>query len=131
MDQQEAGLTRRVVARVRRRLGGTAPGPEEVTRRLNRQHERIAELERELARVSPQLAALEERVADLQSPPVASPSAGSPQARPTGEADPAEVAQVLADIRAEHARVRARISAAARYEERLRRLEEQVAGLDD
>lgn len=123
MEQREASTARRAVARVRRRLDRASRGPDRVTQRLNRQHERIGELERELARVSPQLAALEERVADLQTQPPAGPL--------TGEAEPAEVTQVLADIRAEHARVRARISAAARYEERLRVLEEQVARLGD
>jgi hypothetical protein len=40
-------------------------------------------------------------------------------------ADP-DAGELLEAIRAEHARVRARISAAARYEERLRQLEETV-----
>lgn len=117
--------------------GGT---PDEVTVRLNRQHERIAELERELARVSPQLAALEERVAALQVPARVDPdgvladaAADSPDAgagSPDATASSPDVAELLEAIRAEHARVRARISAAAKYEERLRQLEEKVARLD-
>jgi uncharacterized protein involved in exopolysaccharide biosynthesis len=110
----------------RRILPGRTPRPasDEVTVRLNRQHERIAELERELARVSPQVAALEERLAGLTAPP-ASPDLGTVLA---GD-DPA-AADLLDAIRAEHARVRARISAAAKYEERLRQLEEKVERLD-
>jgi uncharacterized protein involved in exopolysaccharide biosynthesis len=111
---------------IKRRLLGARsgePGPGEVTVRLNRQHERIAELERELARVSPQVAALEERLAAL--------SAGSaiPDLGTVLESDDPAAADLLEAIRAEHARVRARISAAAKYEERLRQLEEKVEAL--
>jgi uncharacterized protein involved in exopolysaccharide biosynthesis len=111
---------------IRRRLfsarSGEA-GADEVTVRLNRQHERIAELERELARVSPQVAALEERLAALSAPPT------PPELGTVLESDDPAAAELLEAIRAEHARVRARISAAARYEERLRQLEEQVEAL--
>lgn len=100
--------------------------PDEVTVRLNRQHERIAELERELARVSPQVAALEERLAALTGP--SGTAAPADLAVVLDSATP-DAAELLAAIRAEHARVRARISAAAKYEERLRALEEKVAGL--
>jgi uncharacterized protein involved in exopolysaccharide biosynthesis len=102
---------------------GRTSNDDEVTVRLNRQHERIAELERELARVSPQLAGLEERVAALATPPPA-PDLGT-----VLSSDDPGAAELLAAIRAEHARVRARISAAAKYEERLRQLEETVARL--
>jgi hypothetical protein len=96
-----------------------ADEPDETTRRLNRQHERIAELEREQARLSPQVAALEERLAAPAGAPDSVPS-------PDGVDDAGDL---LAQIRAEHARVRARITAAARYEERLRQLEDTVAAL--
>lgn len=112
------------------------PGPRDVVRALRRAHrlpddtgERVADLERrlgdavrEIARIGPQLAALEERVEDLrarlQDPP--------PSAEP-GEVEAAR--SVLDEVRAEHARVRARISAATVFEERLRVLEER-AGVD-
>jgi uncharacterized protein involved in exopolysaccharide biosynthesis len=100
--------------------------PDEVTVRLNRQHERIAELERELARVSPQVAALEERLAAFTSTSAPEPA---DLAVVLDSAAP-DAAELLAAIRAEHARVRARISAAAKYEERLRQLEEKVDRLD-
>ena len=93
--------------------------PDEITRRLNRQHERIAELERELARLTPQVAALEERLESPVTEPGPMPRAGVVQ----------DIGDLLAQIRAEHARVRARISAAARYEERLRQLEDTVETL--
>lgn len=98
------------------------PGPDDVTVRLDRQHERIAELERELARVSPQVAALEERLAALSA------SAPADQGTVLRSDDPG-AADLLEAIRAEHSRVRARISAAAKYEERLRQLEEKVEAL--
>lgn len=112
------------------------PGPRDVVRALRRAHrlpddmgDRVADLERrlgdavrEIARIGPQLAALEERVEDLrarlQDPP------------PTADAAEVEAARsVLDEVRAEHARVRARISAATVFEERLRVLEER-AGVD-
>ena len=97
--------------------------PDWVQQRFDRQHERIAELERELARVSPQVAALEERLAVLEvGAPAADDGSGV-----LASGDPS-AAELLAAVRAEHARVRARISAAARYEERLRALEERIAG---
>lgn len=98
--------------------------PDEVTVRLNRQHERIAELEREVARLSPQVAALEERLAAAAAPSAA-PDLGA-----VLSSDAPDAVELLEAIRAEHARVRARISAAAKYEERLRQLEEKVARLD-
>ncbi|MEV5003327.1 hypothetical protein [Nocardioides sp. LML1-1-1.1] len=112
------------------------PGPRDVVRALRRAHrlpddvgDRVADLERrlgdavrEIARIGPQLAALEERVEDLrarlQDPP------------PTADAAEVEAARsVLDEVRAEHARVRARISAATVFEERLRVLEDR-AGVD-
>lgn len=112
------------------------PGPKDVVRALRRAHrlpddagERIADLERrlgdavrEIGRIGPQLAALEERVeelrARLQDPPLTADAAEVEAAR-----------SVLDEVRAEHARVRARISAATVFEERLRVLEDR-AGVD-
>jgi hypothetical protein len=90
-----------------------------IKERLQRQHERIAELERELIRVSPQLAALEERVEILRQR----------VDRPDYDASPEDQAQAVSlveEIKREHAQVRARISAATVFEERLRVVEEQL-----
>lgn len=64
------------------------------------------------------VAALEERVGGLERP-----AAGTGQG---GEPLPAEARDLLEEVRAEHARVRARITAAALYEERIGRLESSV-----
>ena len=80
---------------------------------------RVDDLERELIRISPQLAAVEQRLETLR-------------ARiddPTFIADDAERAEarsLVDEVRAEHARVRARISAAVVFEERLRVVEERL-----
>ena len=90
--------------------------------RAERQHERIAELERELKRVSPQLAALEERLEDLRQRLDVPDLAAS-------DGDRAEARSLVEEVRREHAQVRARISAATVFEERLRVLEDR-AGID-
>ena len=90
--------------------------------RAERQHERIAELERELKRVSPQLAALEEHVEDLRQRldvPDLDASDAEPRRGPLAGGGGTPRARS----------VRARISAATVFEERLRVLEEQ-AGID-
>jgi uncharacterized protein involved in exopolysaccharide biosynthesis len=94
----------------------------EALREVRAQRERIADLERELVRVSPQLAALEQRVEGLRArldDPV----------HPADEGETAEARSLVEEVRAEHARVRARISAATVFEERLRVLEERL-GID-
>lgn len=77
---------------------------------------RVDGLERELIRLSPQVAALEERFSQLSRP----------QAGESTPEDRAEAQALLDAVRAEHARVRARISAATVFEERLRVLEERL-----
>ncbi|HEX2317262.1 MAG TPA: hypothetical protein VHJ17_26175 [Thermomonospora sp.] len=67
-------------------------------------------------RMSRQLAAVEERLAGLERPPVTLDGAEAP----------AEARELLEDVRAEHARIRARLTAAALYEERLGRIERAV-----
>ena len=97
----------------------------DVRERLDRQHARLAGIERELARVLPQVAALEERMEDLRqrlengTPPV------------DGAAVPEEPATraLWEEIQRQHEQVRIRISGAARFEERLRQVEEQVGQL--
>lgn len=91
-------------------------------REVQAQRERIADLERELMRISPQLAALEQRVEDLRA-------RLEDPAYVADEADTAEARSLVEEVRAEHARVRARISAATVFEERLRVLETHL-GID-
>lgn len=95
--------------------------PDDVQERLDRQHGRISDMERELSRIGPQVAALEQRLEDLaeQLSPV----------DPGSTDDRADARSLLEEVRREHAQVRARITAATVFEERLRVLEER-AGLD-
>ena len=112
------------------------PSPRDVVRALRRAHrlpddvgaqladlnQRLGDAVREIGRIGPQLAALEERV-ELLRQRIEEPS-------PEGTPEQVEAARtVLDEVRAEHARVRARISAATVFEERLRVLEDR-AGVD-
>lgn len=86
--------------------------------RLARQHERLMELEREVGRLSPQVAALEVRLAEV---------AARDERWAAADGDElVEARSLVQEIRAEHARIRARISAAARFEERLRVVEDAL-----
>jgi len=109
-------LLGRLARLIRRMLGaGDAPDLEE---RFERQHQRIAALERDLARIGPQVAALEARIEDVR------------HRLTTPSATPDEVDQAVGlveEIRREHERMRARVTAAARFEERLEQLEDQMA----
>lgn len=96
-----------------RRLLGIA----EIHERLDRQRSQLQEQQRELLRLGPQVAALEERMEDLRQLVERS-------ALPSG--DQVQVADALARIEREHEQVRARISAAARFEERLRVVEDRL-----
>ncbi|MGZ4427890.1 MAG: hypothetical protein ACXVEV_07925 [Nocardioidaceae bacterium] len=101
-----------------------AAQPPEVVERLDRQHGRIAAVERDLARIGPQVAALEARLESLRDLVETTRAAGgSPQ---DGTAQDAAGLDVLDEVRREHERMRARVSAAARFEERLRQLEERL-----
>jgi septal ring factor EnvC (AmiA/AmiB activator) len=83
--------------------------------------DRVGKLEHELSRVAAQLSALDTRVARDERPPVAVP--GGKQA--AGEL--ATATKLVDEIRAEHQRVRARLTAVASYEERIGRLEEHLS----
>ncbi|WP_051218265.1 hypothetical protein [Nocardioides insulae] len=117
---------------------------EEARVRLNRQLQRLDEHTRELNRLGPQVAALEARLEHLRkrvdtaaypsSDPVLprqSPDPTEPT-RPDRAPAPAstETAVLLAEVQRQHQQVRARLSAATRYEERLRRVEDQLAQAD-
>lgn len=88
-----------------------------IIERLDRQHGRIAELEREIARLSPQVAAIEVRLEDLRQ-------TVERGALPAG--DQATAAEALERIERVHEQVRLRITAATRFEERLRVVEERL-----
>jgi chromosome segregation ATPase len=122
-DGPRARLLRRIARVVRRLLGtGQRPAevPAEVTERFDRQHGRIADLERDLARIGPQVAALEARFEDLRQQLTV----------PRPRAEELDEAGVLVEqVRREHERMRARVSAAARFEERLGQLEDQMTAL--
>lgn len=68
-------------------------------------------------RMGPQMAALEARLESLRERLV------RPEAGP-GDYD--EALSLVEEVRREHERIRARISAASRFEERLRQLEEEM-----
>jgi len=91
-------------------------------REVRVQAARIDELERELIRIAPQVAALEQRVEDLRT------RLDDP-AYVADQAEQEEARRLVDEVRAEHARVRARISGAVVFEERLRVLESR-AGID-
>jgi ABC-type transporter Mla subunit MlaD len=92
---------------------------EELRAITDRQRVRIADLERELARVSPQVAALEARLESLRETVERGNTATGVVAG--GNVD---TASIWAEIQRQQEQVRARITAAMRFEERLRRLED-------
>lgn len=118
-----------------RRLTGRAAQEELRTafERLDRQRGRIEKVEqrsqgtakeaefhvREVNRISPQLAALETKVEELRQALGSTPAVSSPSDLDTARS-------LVEEIRAEHARIRVRLSAVTSYEERLRRIEEKL-----
>ena len=92
--------------------------PDDLVQRLDRLSVRVGDVERELGRVSPQLAALESRLEDLRER-LASPTYAA------SSDEQAEARSLVEEIRREHAQVRARISAASVFEERLRVVEQR------
>lgn len=111
-----AGDVRRVRDDLDRRIG-------DVDARVGALEARLGAVERqadwsanELARMAPQVAALETRVEQKARPTVL-----------TGGLEDLPEARSLVDVvREEHARVRARLALVSAYEERLRRLEERL-----
>lgn len=88
---------------------------------------RLADFDHQFSRLLPQIAAIEERLVALE----VSPRAADEQTREgVLESGDPTAAELLEAVRAEHARVRERISLAIHYEERLRALEEKLAQLD-
>ena len=130
LDPLKAELEQRV-RRLRndvdRRLGDLDRRVCDLDRRMGDLDRRLGAVERqadwsanELARVAPQVAALETRVEQKARPTVL-----------TGELQDLPEARSLVEVvREEHARVRARLSLGSAYEERLRRLEERLLQRD-
>ena len=94
---------------------------EELRAITDRQRVRIGDLERELARVSPQVAALEARLETLRD---AVERGNIATVAPSD--DQVDAASIWAEIQRQQEQVRARITAATRFEERLRRLEDRA-----
>jgi chromosome segregation ATPase len=116
-----AWLRRLLAAALRLLHGGAGTAPDlEITVRLDRQSGRLAAVERDLARIGPQVAALEARTETLRR---------RLKNRAPGSADVEAALGLVEEIRAEHERMRARVSAAVRFEERLEQLEDQLAAL--
>lgn len=74
---------------------------------------------RELNRIAPQLAALETKVEDLRQVLEATPRVDGPD-------DLVQARSLVETIQREHQQIRLRLSAVTTYEERLRRIEEQL-----
>lgn len=99
---------------VRADLGNLRRDVEQVTKDLDGHVKWLYDEQRRLA---PHLAALEARVAAFERPG----SVARLEDRLEYSADEAD------EVRAEHARIRARLAAVSKYEERLARLEETIA----
>ena len=98
-----------------------------VNARLDRQHGRILRTENDLMRIGTQVAALEARMEDLWEDLDLADLADLAADGQPGE----DVPSIVEEVRREHERIRVRISAAARFEERLRQLEERLSRFED
>jgi chromosome segregation ATPase len=107
---------RRLRGDLDRRLGELDGRVGSLERRLDAVERQADWSANELARLAPQVAALETRVEQKARPTVL---AGELQDLP-------EARSLVEVVREEHARVRARLSLVSAYEERLRRLEERL-----
>jgi chromosome segregation ATPase len=74
----------------------------------------------ETRRLEPHIASLEERVTTLDE-------RATEQLAPPADGELEQARSILDEMRTEHARIRARLTAVARYEERLGRVEEALA----
>ncbi|MEU6641310.1 hypothetical protein ABZ863_02055 [Saccharomonospora sp. NPDC046836] len=72
----------------------------------------------EVERLIPHVAAQEARLEDLRAKLALAPPAGKPQL--------VEARSLIEEVQRQHAQIRVRLTGIARYEERLRKLEEQV-----
>lgn len=113
---------------VRQHLAGVNDRLDSLERRLDEFGQRLDKIghdnfwtAEEMRRVAPQVAALDSRLEDLRQGmhPVSGSVEEIEQAR-----------NVLDEVRREHERVRARLTAVAWFEDRLRKLEDQLAARD-
>ncbi len=102
---------------LRTELRGELTGLREAVDRLAAVAARIDWTENEVKRIGPHLAAVDQRVAGLERP------------EPVAEADSAEGRTLVDEIRSEHARVRARLSAVSSYEQRIAKVEQAVTAI--
>ena len=116
LEPLKAGLD----AEVRRLRADTDRRLAELDRRLGAVERQADWSANELARLAPQVAALETRMEQKARPTVL---AG-------GLEDLPEARALVELVREEHARVRARLSMVSAYEERLRRIEERLLSRD-
>lgn len=112
-------LSKDRLAGVRRALGKAHRLPDDLPDRLADLEQRLADAERELIRLAPQVAALEARLEDLVAGLDRTPLEAT-------DAEQTEARSLLEEVRTEHARVRARITAATVFEERLRVVEDKL-----
>lgn len=109
---------RQALAALRRASALPDDLPDDTAQRLAAVEGQVGEALREFRRIGPQVAALEARLETLEE---------RLEPAPTGDAaEHAEARSLVEEVRTEHARVRARISAATVFEERLRVLEERL-----
>ncbi|HEX4189384.1 MAG TPA: hypothetical protein VHZ06_00205 [Marmoricola sp.] len=125
MSQTESGVPGRArgafggLRSARRALGKANALPDGAADVIADLQRRLADVEREAIRLSPQVAALEARVEDLRA-------RLDDTGYPADDAERAEARRLVEEVRSEHAKVRARISGAVVFEERLRVLEERA-----
>lgn len=91
--------------------------------RLERQHERLAAVEQQLGSLTTVYQVLEHQMASLEVRMDQLERAVVDDTPDSTDAERAEARGLVAEIREEHRRIRARFGVVARYEERLRRLE--------
>jgi chromosome segregation ATPase len=118
-DQRSAAVARELraaLADLRAELHGNVA---DLRAAIQATHDRVNQVEWAQERLGPQVAAVDERVAVLERP---APDAGDQDERQ-------EARSLVEEVRAEHARVRARLSAVATYEHRIARVEETLATL--
>ncbi|HEX7662299.1 MAG TPA: hypothetical protein VF444_22765 [Pseudonocardiaceae bacterium] len=102
---------------LRHALAGLRGDVDDLRGRIEELRGRMGPVETELHQIGVQQGAAETRISALERPAVA------------GATDPESVA-LVEEIRAEHARVRARLTAMSHYEERIGRLEETLRRRD-
>jgi hypothetical protein len=104
---------------LRTELRAELAGLRETVDRLGALVERVEWTENEVRRIGPHVAAIDQRVAGLE------------RAEPVAGGDAAEGRTLVDEIRSEHARIRARLSAVASYEHRIATMEQAVTAIGE